>query len=229
LQALKKGYKLVAQLLGPEKERQPWPKECQGEERRELFYVIRYGHVKCLDELLKRGEDIEAIEERIRTPALVLAATDGQADVVKYLMDNNLNVEHKDRALELAATGGHTDVVKVLLESGAHIEYQDRSKMTALSLASKHGNDKTVQLLLERGALIEHDDDSGETPLVLACREGHESVVKVLLENGADRQHALMAASQSGHISIVQLLLEKDPNVDRYRILQEASYWVSFH
>jgi len=225
---LKKGYKDVAQLLGPEEERQPWPKECQGNERRNIFLAARYGHVECVDILLERGEDIDAVD-RFGYTALLWAAYNGQVDVVKYFMDNNLSVVHKGRALLMAAQKGHTDTVKILLESGAQIEYKDSSNRTALFLASEYGHNNVTQLLLDKGAQVEHKDMLGNTPLVIASKNGHESIVKLLLDNGSymeiEELTSLIAASQAGHTSVVQLLLKKSDNIT-YGNKQAALYWV---
>ena len=111
-------------------------------------------------------------------------------------------------ALMLAAMNGHAPVVKLLLENGAQVDQVCyRSDTTALMLAAGYGHAQVVELLLEAGVAKDvHELECGAryTALMQASGNGHAQVVQLLLEAGADkdvRVHgctALMLATSRG-------------------------------
>lgn len=89
--------------------------------------------------------------------ALLRAARDGHADVVKTLLsapnaDVNAKDEHGNTALMEAARFGHDDVVKALLIARADVRAKNDVGKTALMLAVEGGHDDSVRLLKQAGA-----------------------------------------------------------------------------
>ena len=157
--------------------------------------------------------------------ALMIAAENGHADVVKELLEKgaNVNLENKQgfTALILAAQEGHTGVVTELLTKGADVNKTNKRKMTALMLAAFEGHTGTVTKLLEKGADVHLSDTDGFTALILAASNGVAAVVSALLEKGADvnlsdtNGTALMYAAREGHKDVVTELLAKGADVDK--------------
>lgn len=84
-----------------------------------------------------------------------------------------------------AASKGQTEEVKALLNGGARIEATDRNGRTPLMLAAQHARLETVRLLLARGARADARDAVGNTAWALAMfepegRGDHDSVRKLL-------------------------------------------------
>eukprot|EP00439_Symbiodinium_sp_Y106_P075180 s742_g14.t2 len=109
-------------------------------------------------------------------------------------------------ALSEAATFGQAEVVKALLEACADLDYVDISGWTALMQASLYSRLDVVRLLLQEGAEANVVDEDGTTALMLASMTGHAEVVEVLIKSGADRtlvskegKTAFMEASSWGH------------------------------
>lgn len=122
--------------------------------------------------------------------SLILAATQGDAEAVRLLLEEGVNVDSKDgsgdTALMCAAVIGRTEVVKLLLDKGASIEATNNEGDTPLTGAARMGHTEIVKLLLDKGANIEALGVLHETSLMLAARMGMDDVVKLLLDKGAN-------------------------------------------
>lgn len=81
---------------------------------------------------------------------LSVAASEGRKDVVRLLLDNNVDVNSRDgQALIKAASGDHSDIVDLLLANGADIHVRQDEALRQAVANSALG---TVALLLRRGA-----------------------------------------------------------------------------
>ena len=119
--------------------------------------------------------------------------------------------------LSYAATFGDVECVRLLLDSGANINSKDINSWTPLFYAVEYGKMDAAKLLIDRGANILEKNKFGNTPLHVACKRGNLDMVKLLLENGSlkginDQDNmgltALMYAVSSENLDIVELLLE---------------------
>jgi ankyrin repeat protein len=88
--------------------------------------------------------------------------------------------------LYLAAANGNADLIRLLVEAGAHPNWVDPAAETLLTATARVGKPLAARALLEAGAEVDAPDDSGQTTLMVAVRERHPEVVEVLLEYGAD-------------------------------------------
>ncbi|CAK7214006.1 hypothetical protein SBRCBS47491_001993 [Sporothrix bragantina] len=127
--------------------------------------------------------------------ALNAAATKGNVDIVKCLLDRGADVNGLDSTqltpLAQAAVAGHVETVKTLLENGADAAWigsMSRGILasTVISAKCERAVD-VVQLLLQAGAPVNALDRSKMTPLHLAARRGHLNILDVLLaQDGID-------------------------------------------
>jgi len=85
-----------------------------------------------------------------------------------------------------AASRGDLEVVRVLLDQQVDVGQVDRSGATPLHLATNRGAAPVVALLLERGAAVDAREFDGDTPLHNAAALGREQIAVLLLRAGAD-------------------------------------------
>lgn len=153
---------------------------------------------------------------------LVNAAKDGDADLVKALLDKGADVNGKGDldhlpALWHAAYRGYPDVVKVLIDTGKlKIDAKDGYLVTPFFWAVSNSHDAVVELMLQTGKVdVNVRDQQRRTPLIVAASNGDEGLVRMLLESGkADvkakmkvlNRTALACAEQHQHEEVVQLL-----------------------
>ena len=87
-------------------------------------------------------------------------------------------------ALVLAAIEGYASVVKTLLKHGADVDGTDDIGRTPLVIAALEGHVDVAKELLDYGANVEVTDDRRMNPLEIAIMGRHEDVVTVLLRHG---------------------------------------------
>ena len=119
---------------------------------------------------------------------LIVAIQDGDADVVKSLLDagaspNAVDSDDEWRPIHYAARDGYKEIVELLLDRGSDVDPKTTSGNTPLSLAAGNGFSGIVELLILRGASIDTVDHLGRKPI---HRAKNVDVMKLLLERGAD-------------------------------------------
>jgi len=122
---------------------------------RALLEAAEEGDVEGIDDLVRRGGNVNAAIDGDGSP-LIVAAREGHLDAVRFLLDRgadpNLAVPGDGNALIMAAGEAHLDVVSVLLDRGANIDQIVPGDENALIRASGRGHLDVVKLLVARGA-----------------------------------------------------------------------------
>ncbi|MGZ4960740.1 MAG: ankyrin repeat domain-containing protein [Methylomonas sp.] len=101
------------------------------------------------------------------TPQLILAARQGRAEIVDYLLRNEADLSALDpygnNALWAACFSESADCIQRLIQAGIDIDYQNPGGASALIYAASSGKQAVVEQLLQAGAnplLTSHDDFS---------------------------------------------------------------------
>lgn len=106
-------------------------------------------------------------------------------------------------SLHVAASRGNYDLVRVLLDRGINIDAQDSRGFTALHLAAMYGHEYTAALLLLRHADVNPKDRWGYTPLHAAGVAGEWRTVRVLVQyGGADIEATENTGKTPLHIAV---------------------------
>jgi len=151
----------------------------------ELFEAVKSGDAARVKELLEKGADVNARDNKGWTP-LHLAAQKGHADVAELLIKNGADVNAKNNygwtPLYAAAQEGHADVAELLIRHGADVNARDNDGRTPLRIAAYNGRVEVVKLLLERGADPTVRGNDGRSPLDVARESGQSEVARVIEE-----------------------------------------------
>lgn len=128
--------------------------------------------------------------------AMMLAALNGDADLVKALIDKGAEVNKKGWApLHYAAANGHDDVVKMLLDESAYIDAGSPNGTTPLMMAARGNYLSTVKVLLDAGADSRVKNQLGLTALDFAKRYQAKDVIAGLQDMYAREAAAASSAS----------------------------------
>ena len=153
--------------------------------------------------------------------ALNFATENKSSEVVKYLVDNGVEIQNEFKsALIDACFNGDFDMVNFFIKQGGDVNARDVCNRTAIIWASYMGHFEMVKYLLEIGAVFDSTDRS--QALILASEQKNNlEMVKHLVENGADVNAtdddgytALMCASLCGLFEVVEYLVGKSADVN---------------
>ncbi|KAM0331380.1 hypothetical protein ACHAQA_003053 [Verticillium albo-atrum] len=165
--------------------------------------------------------------------ALLRAVKDGREDVIRTVLESNINVDVRDKEgrtpLSHSAEKDDVETAEILLQKGADVNSRDNTQWTPLMVASERGHEAMISLLLKRGADPDPRDEDGFTPLLHAAAEGTVGAVRLLLDAGADPNAedesesltAISRAAENDNTAVVELLLSRkvSPNEDNRTLL----------
>jgi ankyrin repeat protein len=135
----------------------------------------------------------------------------------------SLRFDDGQTALHLAATQGKAAIVRYLVDRGAAVGAQDSEGATVLHEAVRYGHTEIVDFLLKKNANPNIPDRMGKTPLLLIIPRGKEQeIYSLLLENGANPMAKDMYGDTVLHIATMNnvslsaftLLAEKETDVN---------------
>lgn len=153
-----------------------------------VHLAVINGHIDVLKVLLKYkvnvNKPLSAGKNRM-TP-LMLAAEQGNLDIVRLLVQNGATVELADKlkrtALTHAVLNGNTNVASYLLYLGADPNRVDSSGNSLVHYAAAYGWYHCLKLLIkDAGAVANVENDWKTTPLAIAFLKGHIGIVDFLL------------------------------------------------
>ena len=222
-----------------------------------VMFAAAAGHVECAKALMAEGANIHAIArqkegyaEKLKkmieegqvveddphvdgVTGLHVAAMSGHLEMVKLLVDNGIDVSHKDDegriALTLAVANSHAEVAKALVAAGSdpNTPYvdDDGESHNLLFDAIMVENEEFALLLIEKGADIYYVDEKKVTTLLQATHRGLTGIVKALIAKNADKAAfidaasvdgitPLIAAASEGQVESVKALIEAKADVN---------------
>jgi len=129
-----------------------------------------------------------------RTTMLIEAATDGDLEAVKRLIDQGITLETRDAArrtpLLIATRNDHLEVAAALIAAGADVNAKDNIRDTPFLYAGAEGRNAVLRLILASGrANLADTNRYGGTALIPAAHHGHPETVRMLLETAIDIDH----------------------------------------
>lgn len=141
-----------------------------------LMAAARSGHVAAAKVLLDAGADINAKETWGEQSAIMWAAAESQADMVKFLASRGANLNDHGKVNQWER--------KIIQEPRP--KDMNKGGFTPLHYAAREGCVACVESLLAAGADPDSEDPDRETPLLLAIENMHFDTAAVLIQGGAD-------------------------------------------
>uniref|UniRef100_A0A914V9B6 Uncharacterized protein n=1 Tax=Plectus sambesii TaxID=2011161 RepID=A0A914V9B6_9BILA len=156
---------------------------------RSLLIAARTSDLETIESLIRRDPSIHIGSDYDGRTALHTAASYGNCDAVRLLLDLGASPHTRTidgaTALNSACSAGHDQIVRLLLEGGAQVNPSCQIT-SALHEAAACGSTECCTLLVAFGSKLEMSDCNYGTPLHCACYFGHAAVAKVLLDAGAN-------------------------------------------
>jgi len=121
---------------------------------KEIRNAIKVGNVEKVRQLIDTDKEILNLMTPFGT-WLHVAASHGNLEIVKYLIDSGLDVNikggtFKASAINRAASEGHQEIVKYLIDCGAELDVSEPDR-NPLFAAIYGGHKEIAQLLIDHG------------------------------------------------------------------------------
>eukprot|EP00927_Polykrikos_kofoidii_P043758 TRINITY_DN37855_c0_g1_i1.p1 TRINITY_DN37855_c0_g1~~TRINITY_DN37855_c0_g1_i1.p1 ORF type:complete len:534 (-),score=102.88 TRINITY_DN37855_c0_g1_i1:210-1811(-) len=149
-----------------------------------LSIAAAASNVDLVNTLIAAQADMEALDERTRTP-LMAAAQAGSMPVCHALITARAEVDAKQEesgktALIFASGPGHTTVCESLLQARADANLPAATGATALHAAAANGHEAVCHALLAGGASAAQRGPGNQDSVALATAGGHTALADVL-------------------------------------------------
>jgi len=199
------------------------------EDSRTILYwaLVCYQGYEQIRTLLLRGSKLDETYFCVRLTPIHIAAQEGRLDVVRELIENNLELLEQANyngatPLVFAVARGHIGVAAYLIHKSANLNVNAGNGRTPLHWAAEGGHSQIVAALLRAGATTTVFDSNQDQPIHVAAEEGHLAVVRELIENELElleqvndfRETPLLRAAARGHTEVVAYLIDKGANLN---------------
>lgn len=195
-----------------------------------LTHAAESDELDLVRRLLKLGVDVNEEDGYSGRYPLSAAASRGNTEISRILLDHGADVNCKGWPLGMAAGSGHLETVQLLLQRGADVNGRNYDDETATSSAAEAGHDDIIHLLLENGA----DVNSSDFPLVKAAAHAPVSTASLLVEHGADVNQQgsggctpLYTAAEANNVEVVRFLLDQKADVNLADEVGRSPLWAA--
>jgi ankyrin repeat protein len=149
--------------------------------------LAKDNHFSMLKQIHTLGANLDEKSKNKYTKgstALIEASYHGHLDIVKYLVEHGVDLNHYNymgnTALMMAVQNKKTDVVEYLVSKGVNVEIADKNNVTPLMIACGKGYYEIAKCLIEQGADVSRIDDDGDSALTLASKKRAYDIIKLL-------------------------------------------------
>jgi ankyrin repeat protein len=214
-----------------------------------LHHAARYGNLNVVKQLILDGADINARNNKSRTPLFAALEVYENEEVIEYLLQKSAHVSHISAEGEtpLCYSMGRffaEDYVKTLCKYGALENLTMETKVATLRIAACRNHIEVVKGLLAKGIDLKSEAYlSRHNKLLLInniCRNADEVMLELILEHMGDKNiynepkgdFSNLFSSSNNSVKMVSLLFEYGLNIkqlldnlDAYIVVQMGSNW----
>ncbi len=191
-----------------------------------IHEAVEQGDIEAVREILGTSPDQVGIKDARNNMPLHLAASGGNLEIVKMLVeagaDVNAGDNENDTPLHISAMDTSKAAISYyLLEHGASVNYEDQFKTTPFHFAAIGGDIALISLMLDKGANVNAANANRITPLCYAAGRRHPEAVRLLLSKGADINHIknhgerpVFDAARGGLVEIMEIFIQNGADIN---------------
>ncbi len=154
-------------------------------------------------------------------------ATENNLEYVKLHMTHLEMVDDKKKSLlHYAVTGSAMDVIKYLLNQDINVNLADQYGETPLFDCARKGKVQIAKRLIEKFANVNVENRQGELPIHLASFKGDLDMIKLLIESGSfmnkqtkEDKYPVHYAIAGGRYDVIDFLIKKS---NQYYSMRDA-------
>jgi len=168
---------------------------------------------------------IEMVDEKKKS-LLHYAVLGSAMDVIRYLLDSDINVNmsdvHGETPIFDCARKGKLEIAKLLITRFASVNIENRQGELPIHLASHKGDLDMIKLFIESGSYLNKKTMEDRLPVHYAIAGGRVEVIPFLLKEGKQNwfikdgygNTLLHHATKTSSVQVIDLLLNQnlDPN-----------------
>lgn len=178
-----------------------------------LFKAIEENNTVVAKWLLSHGVDVDERDAAGRTALMTAAGRTGGSAQVRFLLNQNANVNATDRnggtPLFYSVASAQADSFRLLLEAGSSYGWEDDSGNTVMHVAAMEGRCDMLEEMGGFSGLAEAADHWGRTPIWYAALRGDFRCYLALKKMGSEiDRNAVVAAVEGGNPDIVGSLIK---------------------
>ncbi|GMR59804.1 hypothetical protein PMAYCL1PPCAC_29999, partial [Pristionchus mayeri] len=153
-----------------------------------VCHAAKMNSIDLLEELKESGAIFSLTDYNSRN-ALHVAASNGNTEATKFLLQNGVNVHAKDMwgftPLMCAVRSGSMECIEAIRQAGGVIDGDHEEDGMELCYAASHGDLKTLRAYAAAGCNLNDTDYDGRSALHLAVTHRRPDAISFLLECGA--------------------------------------------
>lgn len=188
-----------------------------------LVKAIREKNIAEVKRLSSGIDDLSVLTGEARSSPLMVAAADGNAEIVKVLIAAGAKLNQSDdknqTALMYAARKRNADTVRALLKAGVQTDLKDKENKDAATIAKASGDAATAQLIETTArlntALLETVNAGDATKVAALVAQGASPNASVYDPDGSGQATSALAfAAKQNDAALIDALLKAGADIN---------------
>lgn len=197
-----------------------------------LMYAVELGKVEMVQVLLDQNPNVKH-QDKYGITALGIAVAKNFDNIAEMLITKDQTTLEQGDLLHVAVEAKHEEMVKFLLQNNANVNHKNYKSWTPLMIAAEKNLEKIAKCIIDKDKnTINEIDANGLTPLMIAADFNNEEMIKFLLNQNANINDeskkgwtALHFAVKNNFVKIAKILINNNPKsvAEVYQLNQTPS------